>query len=306
MPDHDKLCAWENFARGRLTLYLRDIIPTFYWVSRKALDFFPPYFQRVRRMILQANDDRVRHQLFQMEQYLQNFKDLCDRVVREHETTMFDKPCRCSSNSYQCREWRFELQRLSRNLFRSFMRRSVSQLYYVWKLRLFSVHLPPPPPLDDLSIWEIICEDEEVQVLSHPLLPHPTDFLHKRKKELGGGRYVDKAQFGCYIPGTLAVHNVVFTKKPSAFPRLSSPLYREDFVCRSNTPTPPPPFHAQSSTNSHKGGKKKRRKALSRVWKETHKKRKPVHRVWKLHELTPEEEEDEEDEEMCWSYYSRW
>lgn len=353
MPDHDKLFTWEKFACGQLTP-INDIILKFYWVSRMMRDFLPPYLQRVKNRLLHTNDDRVYHQLILMEQYLQEHKDLCDRVVREHETTMigqlekeyddhslhFVLLFQCGRKWMHDRNWKcldrcrhirillhgtpwtvhlcirtyLDIQKLSRNMFSAFLERSVSQLYYVWKIRLFTVSIPFPPSLDDLSTWDVICEDDEVQVLSHPLLPHPADFLHKKKKGTDGERYADKAQFGCYIPGTLTVHNVVFSKKPSIIPQLKRPTYHEETaVCQSTTPIQSPYTNTQSSTTSHKGGKKKRRKTLSRVRKETLKKRKPRHRVWKPHELVPQDDDydDYDDEiELYWwtdddlSYYN--
>lgn len=126
-------------------------------------------------------------------------------------------------------------------------------------------------PLGDLRSWEVICEDDDTQFLCHPCLPHPNDFLIKKKK-LITNTYVSKARFE-YQFKSFDKCVVVFTKTPSFIPKLKNSSYKEEKpLLVSRNETNKISLYHESILKSHHHNKKKR--PLSRICKETRKKKK--------------------------------
>jgi hypothetical protein len=165
-------------------------------------------------------------------------------------------------------------------MIRGFLEEWLAEFYYVWKLKRqgrihFSVFLDiHPMPLDDIRLWEVVCEDDDTQILYHPLLPHPHDFIEKRLVVEGSNLYVDKARFEYQIPGSLSRYPVVLSKKRSILPRMTpSPLYQEEqVVCQWKQPTLQV-YYTESST-AHKKGNRHKKRRLSKILKEGRKKNK--------------------------------
>lgn len=153
--------------------------------------------------------------------------------------------------------------------------------------------------LGDIAQWEIICSDEDVELLAHPSLPHPFDFLTRKK--IVGDRYADKARFEYCFQWNWQKYNVVLSKTPSVIPKLKMP------VCVKET------SHSvldhkkqclfQESTRTHKMGVKKKQKTVSHILKETRKKNKKNWNVGKRLEMM-----DDDDDDFCsdFVHYSKF
>lgn len=136
------------------------------------------------------------------------------------------------------------------------------------------------PSLSNPDHWEIICgEEKDIQILAHPLLSHPADFLIHKKRE--GSRYVDKAKFEYYMEDSLPKYNVVLTKTPSPIPKLVKPVHKDDVVTltkkKENNNHLNRLYH--ESIKTRRNGKQKRNKPLSRILKETRKRKKTLSRL---------------------------
>lgn len=146
------------------------------------------------------------------------------------------------------------------------------QLYYKGRFHLNFFIEPKIKPLNQLSSWEVVCENEDEQLLSHPSLPDPSDFiLHKKK--LIGDSYVEKAQFEYSFPKTLENYSVTFPKNGSFLPCLSSSsvsLYKPS-INQKNEPSQ----NLLRINICYKNNKnKKKKKPFSKIQKETRKKHK--------------------------------
>jgi hypothetical protein len=166
----------------------------------------------------------------------------------------------------------------------NFLAQWLSEYYYVWKLNQQGrIHFPVPVQthtmsLSDIHLWEVVCGDEEKQILSHPLLPHPLDFLEKHNRDKSSTLYVDKARFEYQIRNTLVQYPVVFlSHKTSIIPRLSPhrpSSQEEQAVCSTKQPTPQ--VFYRETTTGHKKNERHRhnKRRLSKILKETRKKNK--------------------------------
>lgn len=157
----------------------------------------------------------------------------------------------------------------------------LSQFYYVCKLykegRLsFPIGLTDkyikPLSLSDVSLWEVVCADDEKEILSHPMLPHPADFLEK--KEIKGDTYASKACFQYQIAGTLKCYPVVLTHTPSIIPKLSPSTPKEETAIVHWKQPQIQPLEQGSTSGGHSRTNPKRKRRLSKILKETRKKNK--------------------------------
>jgi hypothetical protein len=166
----------------------------------------------------------------------------------------------------------------------AFMMEWLYGYYYVWKMtRQRRVLLPMagdtrPMPLHDIRLWEVVCEDDHKQILCHPLLPHPSDFLEKRVVDKTSTLYVDKARFEYQIPGSLSRFPVVLLPgECSILPRMApAPLYQEETVhCGWKKPTPQI-FYSETSTSHKNRSQPRKKRRLSKILKESRKKNKTL------------------------------
>ena len=162
------------------------------------------------------------------------------------------------------------------------------EYYYVWKMtRQRRIRLPMagdilPMPLHDIRLWEVVCEDDDKQILSHPLLPHPSDFLEKRVADNTSTLYADKARFEYQIPGSLSRFPVVLLPGVrSIIPRMTpSPQYQQETVrCGWKQPTPQI-LYRETCTEHKEGSQPHKKRRLSKILKEGRKKKKTL---WTRH-----------------------
>jgi hypothetical protein len=123
-----------------------------------------------------------------------------------------------------------------------------------------------------------------MEMLSHPLLPHPADFLvkdkHMEEQKKKSRSYLDKAKFVYQYPGSLEKYIVVFTKTSSVIPKLTSPsFYQEEgsVVCNKEEDgdaKQQQPMFSESTNYRHDTKQRKRTKRFSKVLKETRKQKK--------------------------------
>lgn len=189
----------------------------------------------------------------------------------------------------------------TRSIVSVFLQNWVSELYYVWKTcredcflrEYFDMGQLNFPSFQERNEWEVVCEDDETQILAHPLLPHPMDFVRRIKPK--SRQYADVARFECTQTSLcLLNHNVILTREPSYFPHFQKTPFLEEVVPTiSNTIIQ---NNFQVAILSYKLGTKKRKKALSRIMKETRKKKKPTHHQYKQNTILPMERTTEIEE----------
>lgn len=272
----------------------------FYWMAyfmEKEMVGVVGQFEKKR-----TNDVRYLDQLQQMKQYFLEILSKCRAILMKHNffSGFYDFPCGCYSDRYRCYTKYHKTEKIYDNcrmcgnakdaimedvyeMIRGFLVLWLPEFYYVWKLyesnRIrFPIYIPEYDmnilPFDDIGLWEVVCEDDEKQILSHPLLPHPMDFLEKR--EIVGDLYVDKAQFQYQIPNTLSSCIVVFSKKtPSLIPKVIRDNRQEEkVVIEYKQPKPSQPLYMESTIHNHKQGKPSVKRKLSKILKEGRKKKK--------------------------------
>lgn len=186
----------------------------------------------------------------------------------------------------------------------------LARYYYVFKLqRQGRLHMPfflwyhrvPMRPLGDLRSWDAICEDGDMTLLSHPALPHPSDFLLKKERQSDSSSYLERCRFEYQFPGTLQRYSVVLGRKRSPIPKLCVSSYTEE-----PPPVPQKPCVAVAATGGQLDctfaepalRKKKRRnrktKDQRKIAKETMKKTK---RKLHVRAMEYEHDHDEDDQE---------
>ena len=243
---------------------------------------------------------------FPCQTYKDRFRCHCHRVhaashlmcaLRRQDSEF---PCQCHEDRFQCFWFKSYCSRWNKvrigsilictaaknaltedvsEMIQGFLSQWLYESYYVWKLyRQGRIVFPVPVniypmSLSDIRLWEVVCEDEEKQILCHPLLPHPRDFIERRivKSPL----YVDKARFQYQIPSTLPFYPVVLSKERSIIPRImaSCPYQEETVVCGMKQPIPQVTYQ-ESSTSHHKTSKRRKKRKLSKILKEGRKKNK--------------------------------
>lgn len=254
-------------------------------------------FQRVinsiRWCLRNTRDERYIDQLHGFQDILVKHLDMCGGFLNKHQLQM-KRHVKCLHFYTYCRTHRVHgvdvcnidyigvrfnhFSVLCRDLFQLWVR----DFYYVY--RLAQQHrISIPVPLDPVSIggltsWETICMDGEMELMNHPLLPHPSDFLVKYTNFGQGTTYVDKARFQYSFFRPLE-GGVVFTRTPSVIPRLLPS--RDDIPLVDNTEqqTIQQPFMVHvSETINRRYGKTRKKRCPTQILKETRKKHKTIHK----------------------------
>lgn len=199
----------------------------------------------------------------------------------------------------------------------------VENMYYMRKLigmaRIWVgddllLQLPPIPPLQDIKSWEIVAEDDDLQILCHPCLPHPRDFLLYDKTytpATDNNLYVEKARFQYKFQGTVETFNVVLTRSASIIPKLVRPMYLPAEKRRSKQSSTSPAICSSYQESWRQGRTAPRKwtknKGLSKIMKETRKKKKMTARSkfsdsTRYDQFAPQNDDDD-DEDNYWGYY---
>lgn len=179
-----------------------------------------------------------------------------------------------------CQILKDDIDRDCRHILSEFLTSWLAELYYVRNLYIqdLSIYVNTDkikkPNFNDIREWELICEDEDTQILSHPLLPHPSDFLIRNI--IKGNRYLDKAGFEYKMSNnSITMHTLCFTKTPSIVPKMIKKEFREENVIltdNKNNINNGSSMYYETTSTSRSFNKKKR--PLSRIMKETRKKKK--------------------------------
>jgi hypothetical protein len=109
----------------------------------------------------------------------------------------------------------------------------VRRLYHQGRFHQFPIvlNLDVMKPLGDIQSWEVVCEDEDTQYLSHPCLSHPLDFLVKKKYSNDTqSSYLQKARFEYQVQSYHDKYVVVLDKSPSKIPKLQHNVYQEEKI----------------------------------------------------------------------------
>lgn len=294
----DRAVLWKDFLFQNMSVSW-ELEYWFYWMAY----FMEPQLGDIITALEKARTKDVRYldQIQQMATYVKDVLFKCRGVLiaQRSRCTGLEFPCQNYRDRFKCDCYKWNMTQVGHltmcnnvkhalnedvaEVMNSFMDGWMNQYYYVWKMNSQGrIHFPVvvnirPMSLNDIRFWEVVCEDDDKQILSHPLLPHPSDFLEKRVVDMTSILYVDKAQFEYHIPGSLSKYPVVLSKQPSIIPRMTSvpscqkqekdPFQYEE--CRQVLYT--------ESTTTHKNGKpphKKRR--LSKILKEGRKKNKTL------------------------------
>lgn len=300
-PDRKKCLQWRDLVSGgtmyeKLSINMRVFFHHLAcYMERLCQECLDAVQQRIGRTM----DPRYIHQLSQLENYIQDHQRGCQEIVSLREGFKERK-----RSPY----WHMITKTESRMFFSAFFSSWVSDLYYAWKSckknnRLASfVNGHVSFSFDDIQQWEVICADEEEEILAHPLLSHPDDFL-RRNKTVMGDRYADKARFEYYFQGkSLQDYNVVLTETPSVIPKLIAQSHQEDRVVLGCQGGAQVQDLFRESTSGHRMGNKKRRKALSRILKETRKKKKASKRIEKNRDQPDIDNDDEYDDYLFYWY----
>lgn len=295
----DRSVLWRNYLFKNLSVSC-DLEYWFYWMAYfmdHSLVATITALEKVR-----TNDVRYLDQTRQMTLYVKDVLRKCRCVMLRSciGTSAANFPCQLYRDRFRCgRLWRHMTTNVGgismcanaknvliedvSEVMKNFLAQWLSEYYYVWKLNQQGrIHFPVlvqthTMSLSDIHLWEVVCGDEEKQILSHPLLPHPLDFLEKHNRDKSSTLYLDKALFEYQIPGSLVQYPVVLSPhKPSIIPlmspvRLSS--QEEKVECVSTIPIPQILY--RETTTGHKNHKKHNKKRrLSKILKETRKKNK--------------------------------
>lgn len=310
LPNEYMFKTFQDYIHDKLK-HSQDLVDWLNWIAvMMAEKIRNETLVVIHRKLQTLKDERYIHQLHELENLLQNLVVLlhkkqpdplkknfqCHKYYNMRHQSYTNRCYHMNNIVYKdttfCPVALSNLKEWSMIIFDKFMSSYVSNMYYVLKLKLsIFPHNIQFPPFSNLDDWEVVCEDDDHQLLSHPLLPHPHDFLTHKKCE--GKRFVDKAKFEYYMEGSLSTYNVVLTNSPSPIPKLSPAIHRDEKVIltdKKDTTLHQSLYH--ENTNRHRSGKNKPNKRLSRILKETRKKKKtrklhPPHR--------PEESEHEFD-----------
>lgn len=250
----ETVAAWDNYrAMEGPSEYF-----SIYWLCYAFVGKLEKTIQSVQWTIRHTQDPRYTRQLYQFHDLVTAHVKTCKEMMAKHrpyvETVLtresiikesnqrplygrvFRKvPC-CIGPCYLftpdglqiCRKLYWDIMAPFDALVSDFLRLWLQDLYYVQKLigrGLIRIPVPidclrlPAARFQDLDSWEVVCSDEEREILCHPLLPDPSDFL-VREYVPEGDRFVDKARFQYSFPGSLERHRVVFTETPSVLPIL--------------------------------------------------------------------------------------
>lgn len=290
---------WKQFLFQKISVSW-ELEYWFYWMAY----FMEPQLENIIMTLEKAPTKDVRYldQIQQMAAYVKDVLYKCRCVLTARRTHCFgtcvEFPCQFYSNRFKCAlpsSWhsiqveglmmcenaKYALEEDVGEVLKAFLVEWLREYYYVWKMARqqrihFSVAVEDtqPMPLSDIRLWEVVCEDDDRQILSHGLLPHPSDFLEKRMADKTSTLYVDKARFEYEIPGTLSQYPVVLSHQRSIIPRMAPTLHREEepIVCGLEKRTPQVLY--SESTTAHRNGRQHKKRRLSKILKEGRKKNK--------------------------------
>lgn len=287
----DKCAQWRLLVSGGLKTD-DNMLMWFYRLACHMEELSRECIHMIEDKIRTMDDRRYIDQFLHLEQALQTHNSGCKQV---RQSIFYNK-------IYSTCIYRFDLEGEGDAMFSAFFSSWVSGMYYVWRYCKTTGFMETflndgvDICLGDIDQWEVICSDEDVEVLAHPSLPHPSDFLTRKK--VVGDRYVDRARFEYFFQGSLQKYSVVLSRTPSVIPKLTMPppsMEEKDSPMLEDTGVGQCLFH--EGTSSHRMGVKKRRKALSRILKETRKKKKKNWRVEK-HQMDHGEQDSHYDDDM--------
>lgn len=300
----DRAALWKNFVFQNMSISW-ELEYWFYWMAY----FTEPQLRDTITALEKAptKDVRYRDQIQQMATYVKDVLFRCRGVLIAQRSRCFCTgakfPCQYYRNRFKCDCFSWHMTQVGclrmcdnakhalkedvAEVMNAFMDEWLHEYYYVWKMSSQGrIHFPVvvnihPMSLSDIRFWEVVCEDDDKQILSHPLLSHPSDFLEKRVVDMTSTLYVDKARFEYQIPGSLSKYPVVLSKQPSIIPRMASAPFSQKpekylIQCQESRQV----LYTESTT-THKNAKqphKKRR--LSKILKEGRKKNKTL---WTRH-----------------------
>lgn len=317
-----------------------------YWMCRAFVDALEETIGSVRWAIQHTRDPRYTHQLYQFHDMVATHIEACQEIVagnrnfvltalrREASVSRSHKSNVCCYMGCCVRRRTLDgikiCWRVYQNVMEPFyelvsdhLRLWLRDLHYVRKLiERGQVYIPvplegidlPATRFDDVGSWEVVCSDEEKEILCHPLLPDPSDFL-VREHVRGGDSFASKARFEFSFPGSLERHRVVLTKAPSTIPKLLPSAPEKKVVLETTGGNAPAPIGAQGSWRGYARRKRTRTpKHLSRRIKESRKKKKTRHkqrRGWCHARVEPpptaqEEPDDDDWSDDGWSDYSSY
>lgn len=298
----DRAALWKNFLFKNM-LVSWELEYWFYWMAY----FMEPELKNIITALEKAPTKDVRYldQIQQMATYVKDVLFKCRCVLMAQRSHCF---CTSSEMVFPCETYRVRffccclrwcmtqvgclkmcdnaMQALNEDVaevMKAFMVEWLYEYYYVWKMKNQGrLHFPVdvnihPMSLSDIRLWEVVCEDDDKQILSHPLLSHPLDFLEKRVVDMTSTLYVDKARFEYEIPGSLLKYPVILSKKPSIIPRIApAPFSQKEEEHTIQYEGCHQVLYTESST-AHKNGKQPhKKKKLSKILKEGRKKNKTL------------------------------
>lgn len=262
-----------------------------------------------------VHDVRYQDQLYEFQRQIESLHQECSQLLVVYDGKIkllgyFHYPCRKNDPFHRCHYYppRHVYQTTTCSsilkdlentvvLILSFLCENIaSPFYYVRRLYqqgrfhqfpLF-LNMDVMKPLSDIQSWEVICEDENTQYLSHPCLSHPLDFLVKKKylEDNQTSSYLQKARFEYQVQSYHDKYVVVLDKSPSKIPKLQHTLYQEEKVLiQHESSSFTTSLYQESIRHSFCHNKKKR--PLSRILKETRKKNKTFHRRITFKEIIP-------------------
>lgn len=283
----------------------------FYWVAYFMESKFSAIVEQLDNV--KTADVRYLDQIQQMKQYVQEVLKKCRSILikqkffssfYEYHDSFYKFPCKCYHDRFVCYVRHYKSEKIYNcrmcprakdaimedvyEIIRGFLVLWLSDFYYVWKLykskRIkFGVYVSDDNvklmPIDNIKLWEVVCEDDEKQILCHPLLPHPLDFLEKR--EIIGSLYADKARFEYQIPGLLSKYPVILSSKnQSDIPKLAFNVHQEEKAIVEWKQPQSQVLYQETTIRNHNCKKPSRKRRLSKILKEGRKKKKTR---WLLH-----------------------
>lgn len=260
LQNTEKLRILKNAAANNALEPTDDMIHWWYWMTCHLDSNLKTVSANILAQLKKQTEARVLDQLREIYSCVENILDQCLTFRMNHFETIRSKPCPLTQSScwdqcgpplcesyyghyHECFQWRKHSSSLcssmdrqavmeSKEIIRCFLIPMVSSMYYVWKLfredklrfpiDMEEIHMPP---VNDLRSWEVICEDDEEQILFHPALPHPSDFIIQKKKK-DGQSWADMARFVISVPTLLSQGSVILSKTPTVFPRVIKPILR--------------------------------------------------------------------------------
>lgn len=298
-----------TLEKWRTLLHKREDADThyvMYWLCQMLSNEIDNVLASISWSMKTINDPRYTSQLVIFHDELVDEQAACRKFIKDnHESMQINDRRKCRMtwyhyNRHSCRPYKLGSLLLCYEQYRSIecthyfgLRREffgcmIRDLYYVRKLRCqrrLSVPLCIEvfefgnDPLGNLASWEVVCADDEKELLSHPLLPHPSDFLVRDLCMKKGKTYADKARFEYSFTSGLDGYKVVFPMdKPCVIPRLL-PVRDVEHVVPAPSLHMPEEAFVKESCSKCACKKTKRKKKPSLITKESRKKIKTIKKM---------------------------